>query len=162
MAETKITNNELDPSPATRNDPRVTVANKTSAQAITGAAGNVTDLAVSLAASTTYRIELNIPISAVSGTSPTLNLGFTGPASPTLVSLRRTQMTSASAITTSVITSFTTMGASTAVANTHHTIEGTIVNGANAGTLQLQATAAGTTPSITIAAGASIIATKIS
>lgn len=47
------------------------------------------------------------------------------------------------------------------VANTHHIIEGIIVNGANAGTLQLRAAAAGTSPSITIAAGSTIILNKL-
>lgn len=140
---------------------KILTAKNSSPQAITGAIGDVTGLAVSLAANTTYRVYVNIPISTSTGTSPTLQLGFTGPASPTVVNLRRIQMTSATAVANAVITSFTTFAAAASVANTHHTIEGTIVTGANAGTLQLRAAAAGTTPSITIAQGASIVAIAV-
>lgn len=139
----------------------VSSAVKTQAQAITGSIGNVTDMVVPLAANTTYKIYINVAISTSTGTSPTLQLGFTGPASPTYVNLRRIQMTSASAVANSVITSFTTFAAGASVANTHHTIEGIIINGVNAGNLQLQAAAAGTTPSITIAAGSTIIVYKL-
>lgn len=147
--------------PSNTTTPIITFARKTSDQAITGAIGDVTDMVIALKASTTYKVYINIPISTSTGTSPTLQLGFTGPASPTYVNLRRIQMTSATAVANAVITSFTTFAAAASVANTHHIIEGIIVNGTNAGNLQLRAAAAGTTPSITIAAGAAIIAYEI-
>jgi hypothetical protein len=139
----------------------LTNVTKSSPQAITGAVGDVTGMSASLAANSTYTVNIYIPIGAVTGTSPTLALSLTGPASPTIVSLRRKQMTSASAVAFSVITSFTAFAAGAAVANTHHTIEGVIVTGANSGTLQLRAAAAGTTPSITITQGASLVLNKI-
>jgi hypothetical protein len=138
-------------------EPIITYAKKTQAQAITGAIGDVTDMVVALKANTNYKVYVNIAISTSTGTSPTLQLGFTGPATPTYVSLRRSQMTSTTAVANQVITSFTTFTAGASVANTHHLIDGIIINGANAGNLQLRAAGAGTTPSITIAAGASII-----
>jgi hypothetical protein len=138
-------------------EPVFVYAKKTQAQAITGSIGDVTDMVVPLKANATYRIYINIPISASTGTSPTLQLGFSGPASPTYVNLRTIQMTSSSAVANQVITSFTTYTARASVANTHPTLEGIIINGSNAGNLQLRAAGAGTTPSITIAAGASII-----
>lgn len=142
-------------------EPIIAYVKKTQAQAITGAIGDVTDMAIALKANATYKIYVNIPISTSTGTSPTLQLGFSGPASPTYVNLRRIQMTSATAVANAVITSFTTFAAAASVANTHHTIEGIIINGSNAGNLQLRAAGAGTTPSITIAAGASIIAYEL-
>lgn len=145
------------------NDPRILTVRKTANQAITGAIGNVTDMALSLAADTTYYVYVTIPVTTSTGTSPTLQLGFTGPASPTLVHLRRIQMTSATATAFAVITSFTTFAAGASVANTMHTIEGIVrTSVGNAGTLQLRAAAAGTTPSITIPAGASMYAIKTS
>jgi len=142
------------------NDSRLVLAAKPAAQSFTGAATDVTGMVVALAANSSYRIEIFIPITTSTGTAPTLALSFTGPTSPTLVSLRRTQMTSATAVATAVITSFTAFAAAASVANTHHIIEGIVVTGANSGNLQLRATAAGTTPNITIGVGASIIATK--
>lgn len=146
------------------NDSRLTVARKTSDQAFTGAATNVTDMALTLAESSTYYVYITIPVTTVSGTSPTLTIRFTGPASTNLVSLRRTQMTSVNATATSVITAFPGNFASgAAVANTHHTVEGMISTSAgNGGTLQLQITAGGVTPSITVPAGASMYAIKVS
>lgn len=138
-------------------------ARKTSGQAITGAISNVTDMALTLEANTSYYVYIVVPVTTVSGTSPTLQFGFTGPATPTLVSLRRKQMTSASAMAFSVITSFTTFAAGASVANTMHVIEGIVVTSVgNSGVLQLRAAAAGTTPSITIPAGASMYAIKMS
>lgn len=67
----------------------------------------------------------------------------------------------APAVAFSVITSFTAFAAGASVANTYHTIEGIVVTSVgNGGTLQLRAAAAGTTPSITIPAGASAYAIK--
>lgn len=140
----------------------VTIGRKTANQAFTGAAANVTDMAVALEANSTYKIDVLINVGAVTGTGPTMNLGFTGPASPTSVMMKRRQMTSTvleGAV--GVVTSFTTFGALAQVANTMHEITGTVSNGATAGTLQLQITMAGTTPNATVLAGSSITATRI-
>ncbi len=139
------------------------VARKTANQAIPATATNINDLAWALEANSTYLVHIVLVQSAVTGSSPTLTLSFTGPGSPTLVSLRRYQMTSATAVATTVITSFTAFANGAAVANTLHTIEGVIVTGANAGTLQLRGQAGGTgSPTVTIAAGSGGHIEKIS
>lgn len=150
------------PSTGGGNDSRLIVARKSASQAFTGAATNVTDMAVTLAEDSTYFVYVTIPVTTVSGTSPTMTIRFTGPASTNLVSLRRTQMTSVNAVVHSVITTFpANFAAGNVVASTHHTVEGMIVTSAgNGGTLQLQITAGGVTPSITVPAGASITAIK--
>lgn len=143
------------------NDSRLLVARKTTAQTITSTtAADVADLFIPLAASATYYVYFAIPITTVTGTSPTLTLSFSGPTAPTLVSLRRRQMTTATAEAQSVITSFAAFAAAAQVANTFHIIEGIVVNGLNAGNLQLRAAAGGTVPVITIPAGASAYAIK--
>lgn len=144
------------------NDPRLLVNAKqtTDQNIISTTAADVTGLSLALAANSTYYVYLAIPIGTVTGTSPTLTLSFTGPATPTLVSLRRRQMTTATAEALSVITSFAAFAAGAAVSNTFHIIEGIIVTGVNAGTLQLRAAAGGTVPSVPIKAGASIYAIK--
>lgn len=143
-------------------DPRILIASKTGSQAITsGSQTDVTDMGLTLDAATAYMILITIPCTAASGVSPGLQLGFSGPASPTLVSLRRTFMTGATTEVASVITSFTTYTSGTAVANTLHTIEGIVKTSAgNGGVLQLRANVTGTTPSVTIGDGATMYALK--
>lgn len=137
-------------------------ARKSSNQSITGAAGDVTDMGLALEADATYVIQYFIPIGTSTGTGPTLAFSFTGPASPTLVSLRRVQFTTATVLAASVITSFTAFAAGASIANVIHDLSGIVVTSAgNAGTLQLRAAAAGTSPAIQILAGASAYALRI-
>lgn len=144
-------------------DSSIIIARKTANQnmTLTGATA-ITDMDIQLEANAAYDVKIVINIGTQTGTSPTANYSLTGPASPTVVSLKRTQMSTATAQTTSVITSFTAFGALAQVANTVHVIEGTIVNGANAGTLQLLVAMAGTTPNGQILQGSHIILTRTS
>lgn len=138
-------------------------ARKTANQAMTATAATaITDMSVALDANASYAIELCINVGAVTGTTPTIAFSLTGPASPTVVSLKRVQMITATTEAVSAVTSFAAFAAGAIVANTVHYIRGTVVNGPNAGTLQLLAAMAGTTPNATILQGSNIVATRTS
>lgn len=144
-------------------DAAPTIARKTAAQALTATTATaITDLAVPLEANASYTLEIVVNIGAATGTTPTMAFSFTGPASPTIVSIRKDQMTTATAAAPAVVTAFAAYPALAVVANTVTTFKGTIVNGATAGTLQLLAAMAGTTPNVTVLQGSSIILTKTS
>lgn len=135
---------------------------KTADQSITGAAGDVTDMGLSLAADSTYLVRFFVPIGTSTGISPTLTFSFTGPASPTMVSLRRSQFTGPTALAVSVITSFTAFASGGSVPNVLHEISGIVVTSSgNSGTMQLRAAAGGTNPAIQILAGSSAYALKV-
>ncbi len=137
------------------------VARKTANQAMTLTGQTaVTDLAVNLEANATYNVEISIAVGAVTGTTPTMAIGLTGPASPTTVLLKRDQMNTATSALTAMYTAFAASAAVAQVANTVHLIKGLIVTTA-AGTLQVTVAMAGTTPNATIVAGSSITANKI-
>lgn len=128
---------------------------KTAAQAMTATAQtSITDLAFNMEANATYYFEMSLVVSAAAGTTPTANFQFTGPASPTAVAINREQATSTSVDTVSGVTALSTVfGVGAVVAGTRHVFRGVIVNGANAGIVQLQVAMAGTTPSMTIGLG---------
>jgi len=140
------------------------IARKTANQAMTVAAATaITDLAIPIDAGATYNFEAIINIGTVTGTSPTVIWGVTGPASPTVVSLRRDHMTTAVLSVPAVGVAFGNFGAAAAtVANTVTIMKGTIVNGANAGTLQITAQMAGTTPNMQVLQGSNIVLTRVS
>jgi hypothetical protein len=76
--------------------------------------------------------------------------------------IKRTHMTSATATAISVVTAFATaMTAGALVANTKHLFEGTIVNGANVGTVQLRVQLGGTIPTTTVAQGSGGLVIKV-
>lgn len=138
-------------------------ARKTANQAMTATAATaVTDMNVTLDANASYAIEICVNVGAVTGTAPTMAFSLTGPASPTVVSLKRVQMITATTEALSVATGFAAFAAGAVVANTVHYIRGTIVNGPNAGTLQLLVAMAGTTPNATILQGSNIVVTRTS
>lgn len=148
---------------AAGNDPRVITIHKAADQAITGTAVvDVTSMSFPVEANSTYIFQMWVDIIAAGGTSPTHNFQFTGPASPDRVSIKRTQMSTATAQTVGVVTAFATgMGALAYVANTKHIFEGVIKTGATAGTVQLRVTPAGTSPTSTIGRGSGGVATKV-
>lgn len=143
-------------------DARLTVFAKTADQAVTGTAvTDVTSLAFAVEANSTYIFSMWVDITASAGTSPTHNYQFTGPAGITRFMAKRTQMTSATAQSTSTVAALATgFGAGATVANIKNIFEGVIVTGGTAGTVQLRVTPAGTNPTSTIARGSGGYAMK--
>lgn len=145
------------------NDPRLTTIVKAANQTTSGTAiMNVSDLVFAVGANETWRFEFTVDVSTVTGTAPTLNFSFLIPAGGVSFRAKRRQMTTATAETVSVVTAGSTgFGAGAVVANTRHTFEGTIVNGATAGNVQLQVTPGGTTPAVTFLRGSGGYAMKV-
>jgi len=148
---------------AAANDARLLTFTSTADQAVTGTAlVNVTNLAFAVAANSTYIFSMWADVTAAGGTTPTHNYQFTGPASPTRVMIKRTQMTSTSAQSTTTVTALATaFGAGAIVAGIKNIFEGVIVTGANAGTIQLAVTPGGTIPTATIGRGSGGYALKV-
>jgi hypothetical protein len=121
----------------------------------------ITDMAFAVDANSTYYFRMDLVITTSSGTSPTTAWGFTGPTSPTAVSIVIEQDTSTSVEASAVITSFTNFAAGAQVANTGVKFQGTVQTGANAGTVQLTCARAGTTPSMVVAAGSNGLFLKV-
>lgn len=146
------------------NDPRLTTFQKSAAQNITGTSiVDITGMAFAVEANTTYIFSMWLDITASGGTSPTHNYQFTGPAGVTRFMAKRTQMTSATAQSTSTVTALATgFGAGATVANIRQIFEGTIIVGGTAGTVQLRVTPAGTSPTSTAAQGSGGYAMKVS
>ena len=129
------------------------VIRKTANQTMTAtAATDVADMGFPVAAGATYYFRMDLVVTTSSGTTPTTNWGFTGPAGCTVGIVGEID-TSTSVEVSAVIASFTTMGAQAQVANTGAKFQGVVVAGANAGNVQLQAARGGTTPSMVVAAG---------
>lgn len=148
---------------AATNDPRLTTFTSTADQAVSGTAlVNITNLSFAVAANSTYLFTMWVDVTAAGGTSPTHNYQLTGPASPSRVMVKRTQMTSATAQSTSTVTALATgFGAGAIVANIKQIFEGIIMTGANAGTVQLAVTPGGTLPTATIGRGSGGYAMKV-
>ncbi len=148
---------------AAQNDSRILTFAATADQAITGTAlVNVTNLAFTAAANSTYIFSIWLDITAAGGTTPTHNYSITGPASPTRFMAKRTQMTAATAQTTSTVTALATgFGAGAIVAGIKTIVEGTIVTGAAGGTVQLAVTPGGTLPTATVGRGSGGYALKV-
>jgi hypothetical protein len=145
------------------NDARLITVYKPSLSALSGTTlQDVPAVSFPVAASGVYIFWIYVDITAAGGTSPTAAWQFTGPVSPTRVMIKRTHMTSATATAISVVTAFATaMTAGALVANTKHLFEGTIVNGANAGTVQLRVQLGGTIPTTTVAQGSGGLVIKV-
>lgn len=145
------------------NDPRLILFGAASAQNITGTTIlDITGMSFAAVANSTYLFYCAVDLTASGGTAPTHNYQFTGPVSPTRVSIKRTQMSSATAQTIGIVAALTTnFGALATVANTKHIFEGVIVTGAAGGTVQLRVTPAGTLPTSTVGAGSSGWAKKV-
>lgn len=148
---------------AAANDARLITFASTADQAVTGTAlVNVTNVAFAVAASSTYIFSVWVDVTASGGTSPLHNYSFTGPGGITRFMAKRTQMTAATAQTTSTVTALATgFGAGATVAGIKNIFEGVIVTGATAGTVQLAVTPGGTIPTSTIGRGSGGYAMKV-
>lgn len=113
----------------------------------------VTGMSFSVAANATYYFVMSIRITTSSGTVPTTAWGFTGPASPTVVAITIEQDTSTSVEQKALLTAFGAAAAGAQVANTGAEMRGIVQTAGTAGTVQLTAARAGTTPSMVVAAG---------
>lgn len=143
------------------NDPRIQTIYRAAAAALTGTTiQNVVGMSFPVVALGTYIFTMYIDVTAVTGTSPTHNYSFALPTGYTRFMAKRTQMTSATAQVTSVVTGTAGFGAGAVVANIKTILEGIIVVGATGGTVQLQVTQGGTAPTVTLGAGSGGFAMK--
>jgi hypothetical protein len=114
----------------------------------------VTDMAFAVAANATYYFQLDMVVTTSTGTSPTTAWGFTGPASPTAVSIVAEIDTSTSLeVSPPPLTAFGNFPVGAQVAATGAKFRGTVQTGANAGTVALTCRRAGTAASMVIPAG---------
>jgi len=110
-------------------------------------------MAFAVAANSTYYFEMMVVITTSSGTAPTTAWGFTGPASPTAVSIGMVQDTSSSVEAVAALTAFGNFTAGAQVANSAAVFRGVIQTAATAGTVALTCARAGTTQSMVVAVG---------
>jgi hypothetical protein len=117
---------------------------------------NVTGLSFSVVANTNYKVRCDLDYQT-SATTADIKLQWTGPASPTAVTYDMVSEVTGSTLSASVATAFSTVlteaGTPTITTNFPLTLTMTLINGANAGTVQLQAAATGV-GTITIIPGA--------
>jgi hypothetical protein len=108
---------------------------------------NVTGLSFAVEANTNYTMECNLDYQTSASTAD-IKIQFTGPASPTAVTYDMVSEVTASTLSASVATAFSTSlteaGTPTITTNFPLKLSLTLINGANAGTVQLQAAATGT------------------
>jgi len=109
---------------------------------------NVTGLSFSVAASTNYRVTCDLAYQT-SATTANIKIQWTGPGSPTAVTYDfRADLTSTTSAGDAVATSFSSSlagsGTPTTATNLPLRTTMTLINGTNAGTVQLQAAATGT------------------
>jgi hypothetical protein len=144
-------------------DARLITIYKSSASALSGTTlQDVPAISFPVEAAGVYIFWIYVDTTAAGGTSPTAAWQLIGPASPTRVMVKRTHMTAATSQVSSVITAFGVSFASGAlVANTKHLLEGVIVNGVNAGTVQLRVQLGGTLPTTTVAQGSGGLVIKV-
>lgn len=129
------------------------VIRKTGAQTMTLTAQTaITDASFAVEASSKYYFIMYIAVTTSSGTAPTTAYGLTGPAGAT-VAITLEQDTSTSVEQSGVLTAFGNFAAGAQVANTGAEVRGVVETGATAGTVQLTAARAGTTPSMVIPVG---------
>jgi hypothetical protein len=101
---------------------------------------NVTGLSFAVSANKNYTVSCNLDYSDSSSTAAP-QIAWTGPASPTAVTFDAMSVTSSTQVSSTVATSFTSIGIApaTSTANFPLKITLTLLNGSNAGTIQLQA-----------------------
>jgi len=108
---------------------------------------NVTGISFSVEASTNYKVTCDLDYQT-SATTADIKIQWTGPASPTAVTYDLATEVTASTLSASVATAFSTAlseaGTPTITTNFPLRTTLTLINGANAGTIQLQAAATGT------------------
>jgi hypothetical protein len=128
---------------------------KTAPQTLTLAADTpVTDMAFAVAANATYYFQMDLVVTTSTGTSPTTAWGFTGPASPTAVSVVAEIDTSTSVeVSPPPLVAFGNFPASAQVAATGAKFRGTVQTGGTAGTVALTCRRAGTAATMVIPAG---------
>lgn len=130
------------------------VIRKTAAQTMTLTAQTaVTDMSFPVAANSTYYFAMTVRVTTSTGTAPTTAWGFTGPATPVAVAIAGEQDISTSVEVKGLLTAFGNFAAGAQVANTGAEFRGIVQTGAAAGTVQLTVARAGTTPSMSVAAG---------
>lgn len=118
---------------------------------------NITGLSFSVAANTEYGFFCSITGSGSSTALPRYNI--TGPASPTTVSFMTQRATTTSAQTLLVLQAFSSAAQTAACTSSCNTtvlpmlIYGTILNGSNAGTVQLQVTSSTSGQTVTVYRG---------
>jgi len=119
---------------------------------------NVTNLSFPVEASTNYKVTCDLDYQT-SATTADVKIQWTGPASPTAVTYDLATEVTASTLSASVATAFSTAlseaGTPTITTNFPLRTTMTLINGANAGTIQLQAAATGT-GTITIIPGSCV------
>ncbi len=107
---------------------------------------SVSGLSFSVAANTNYKVRCDLDYQT-SATTADVKIQWTGPASPTAVTYDLVTEVTASTLSASVATAFSTAlseaGTPTTATNFPLTLTLTLINGANAGTIQLQAAATG-------------------
>jgi hypothetical protein len=108
---------------------------------------NVTNLSFSVEANTNYKMHCDLDYQT-SATTADVKIQITGPASPTAVTYDLVTEVTGSTLSAAVATAFSTSlseaGTPTITTNFPLTVTMTLINGANAGTVQLQAAATGT------------------
>lgn len=129
------------------------VIRKTAAQTVTATAQTaIADASFAVAINSKYYFIMYVAVTTSTGTAPTTAYGVTGPAGAT-VAITLEQDTSTSVEASGVITAFGNFAAGAQVANTGAEVRGVVETGATAGTVQLTAARAGTTPSMVIPIG---------
>ncbi len=110
-------------------------------------------MSFSVVANGIYIFQMDFALGSVTGTSPTANMGFTGPASPVWVDIIWKHPTSTSVDVGKKVNAFTTTSLSAVFANAIFQINGRLEIGSTGGTVQLTSAVGGTTPVVPILAG---------
>lgn len=125
---------------------------------------DVTSLAVTLPSTGYYRFKAFIPIRAVSGTSPTITFGVTGPTAVVCQYSATVQSATVGTATTTVAGSYlqnTALSGIVATGVTYGALVDGFVEVSATGILKVQYKCGGTIPSFTVFTGAMFMAEKI-
>lgn len=126
---------------------------------------DVTNLSVTLPTTGYYRFKAFIPFRAVSGTSPTITFGVTGPTAVSCqynVAVQTATAGTASNFTAGAYLQNTNQSGAVTTGTTYGAVIDGYVEVSATGTLKVQCKAGGTTPSFTVFTGAIFLVEKIS